>query len=120
MVLLRPKMMWLDYGSADVISERNFAFTLNESNTILQKDSDIDYRARISEALNDVDAEKKIAGRKKYFATWFGCIDGYEEYRVFMEKILPLGAVPQADIDTLWQLYSKFPRYRERALCRAR
>lgn len=114
LIILRPRMLWNSTISADEVSQRNHRFTLNETNVVMQKDNEIDLEKRIQEALYDPDTKKKQEGRKEYFRLWFGCIDGYEEYRVFMKKFLPILGVDPAN---LVEIYKTFPEYKGRKLC---
>jgi hypothetical protein len=113
-ILLRPRKFHDGSVNMDAISSRNSKFTLNETNTVLQRDFDIDLPARVDEALSDPETAKKIAKRKDYFKQWFGCIDGYEDYRIFIKKILPVLRIPTGELEGI---YKTFPLYKNRPLC---
>lgn len=114
LVVIRPRIQWTEHRvNLDEVLEKYKDIVLDEGKCIVQKDVNIDLVAKVYEAFNDPNSEEKIAARKKHFATWFACIDGYEDYRIFLEKIL------KSKIDTapLLDIYKTFPIYKKRPLC---
>ena len=118
-VLLRPDISFSKRGGGTIdmksISNRNKGVVLDETSTVLQTEVDIDLPARVRFALNDPDRINKVSLRKKYFSYRFGCIDGYEEYRYFIDLLKKNKLVNQAE--QLEKLYSVFPIYGDRKNC---
>lgn len=114
LVVIRPRISWSDKPvNLDETLIQYKDIVLDEGKAIVQKDVDIDLVAKVKAAFNDPDSEAKIAARKKHFKTWFGCIDGYEDYRIFLERIMK-GKIKTS---SLLDIYKSFPIYKDRPLC---
>lgn len=64
--------------------------------------------------MNESQAVKlaKKAEKQKYFRAWFGCIDGYEEYRVILNYLRPyIPHMKKKDFADLEAIYNTFPPY---------
>lgn len=121
-VLLRPTKSWPwglagasfnnDIYPVEETAKKNKGLVLDEETAIVQNEHNVDLVAAVKEAFA-TNTPERIANRKKYFNYWFGCIDGYEEYREMINYLESQGA----DVESLKKLYRNFPVYRGRPLC---
>lgn len=122
-VLLRPTKSWswgLGTGGAfeneiypmDEIAKRNKGRVLGEDTAVVQNEINVDLKAAVKNAFA-TNTKDRIDARKRYFAYWFGCIDGYEQYRE-MINFLEHQVV---DVSKLKEIYRTFPIYKGRKNC---
>jgi hypothetical protein len=123
MVLLRPTVSWpwgLGSGAAfekeiyqvAETAKKNKGFVLGEDTCVVQDENNVDLATAVNEAFA-TNTSARIDSRKKYFNYWFGCIDGYEEYREIITFLEGQGV----NMASLKDLYRKFPVYKGRPLC---
>lgn len=117
LVLLRPTQWWSVLAptfTMDDVAEKNKGFVLGPETAIHQNEHTLSLEKAVEEALNDPNHIAKIEKRKEYFKNWFGCIDGYEEYRV----VIKVFEHKNIDVLSLKRLYNLFQRYENRPVCR--
>ncbi len=115
-VILRPTKFWPHYKiqhTLDEVAEKNSGKVMSSEEAILQNEHNLDLEQAVENALNDPKHESKIEKRREYFERWFGCVDGYEEYRVIINIFEREGI----NVKSLKEIYGKFEKVNIRTLC---
>lgn len=89
--MFRPDRSWDNKLDHSATSRKNGNLLLNSSTSIFCNDKDF-LKTPLSQLIKDALADtnenrNRIIARQKYFKYWFGGIDGYEEYKMWI-KIL--------------------------------
>lgn len=123
LVQLLPEKTWTPFGkdifNMHAVVAANPEFTLNKQKAVMVSDKDIIHSGQpivdaVERALNESKAVKKAkkAEKQKYFKAWFGCIDGYEEYRVILNYLrYYIPDMKKKDFTNLEAIYKTFPKY---------
>ena len=111
-VLLRPTKTWDGSVELDKTAHVNEGLVLGHTTAVVQTEKNLNLKHAIETAFDHND-QKQEEARKKYFHYWFGCIDGYENYRIIL-RILDKNKIPISD---LLSAYKKFPIFQEKPLC---
>ncbi|MEI6789992.1 MAG: hypothetical protein WCK42_02295 [Myxococcaceae bacterium] len=111
-LLLRPTISWDRKTNVSEVANKNKNIVLGEATTIVQDETCLDLEHGVEKALAGSQSDK-IEARQKYFKYWFGCVDGYEEYRVLIRIFETRGL----NASHLKKIYNSFDLYKNKPLC---